>query len=589
MKTVTIPGSVTEIGSYAFHECSSLKSVNITDLAAWCKISFEDSYSTPLYYARHLYLNGEEVTDLTIPNNVNSIGNYAFYRCIGLSSVTIPNSVTKVSSSAFYGCSGLISLTLNCPQVDSWFSNRSSLTTVTIGQDVTNIVKGAFGGCQNLRTITLDSNPVASASYSPSSSLKNIFGSQVESFVMDENVRGIGDYAFSGCSALKSLKILGDELTSVATNALDGCNSCSVYVRKGTGSLLGMWAAGYVPYDITTEELLEAPGLEIQESTATTLKCDVVCPYKEYVYQLSFNDQPVGTSLYQSGLEPNQEYTVTLTIAQDKEEPFAFEIPVKVMTADLTFKTLQPKVVTEGNVIVESISNIQDDAENVGIEWRRIDWPDDFPSNSATVYLYNGTIQGYIRNMNTNYLWKFRSFYESASGNRYYSDWMGIDPTNTSYFEPTVHTYAQINVTGNTAEVKGYAMRGTDNVVSQGFMYWEGNTSVSLRRRAASVPDGAMVVKASGNIMTATLKDLEYETTYNYAAFVTTSEGETFYGEIQTFSTSADPDGIEGVEASEDAVEVARYDIQGRKIANPQKGINIIRYSDGSTRKVMIK
>lgn len=335
---------------------------------------------------------------------------------------------------------------------------------------------------------------------------------------------------------------------------------------------------------------MEAPNIEVQESSATTLKCNVIHSYEEYTGQLSINGKSMGTSsFYQTGLEPNQEYTVSLTIAEKKEMPISCEIPVKVMTNDLTFKTMQPKIVTEGNVVVESMSNIENDAESVGIEWRRIDWPNEFPSNSATAYLYNGTIQGYIRNLNTNYLWKFRSFYESASGNRFYSDWIGIDPTNTSYFEPSVHTYDQINVTGNTAEVKGYAMRGTDNVVSQGFMYWEGNTSVSLRRRAASVPDGAMVVKASGNIMTATLKDFEYETIYNYVAYVTTSEGETFYGEMRTFSTSADPDGIEEVVASKDAVEVARYDVQGRQITKPQKGINIIRYSDGSTRKVMVR
>ena len=89
--------------------------------------------------------------------------------------------------------------------------------------------------------------------------------------------------------------------------------------------------------------------------------------------------------------------------------------------------------------------------------------------------------------------------------------------------------------------------------------------------------------------MTATLEDLEYEATYNYVAFVTTSEGETFYGELQTFSTDADPDGIGEVKASEEVTEVARYDIQGRMIAQPQKGINIIRHSDGTTRKVLIK
>ena len=291
------------------------------------------------------------------------------------------------------------------------------------------------------------------------------------------------------------------------------------------------------------------------------------------------------------GLKPNTSYTCKYSVVVEygDGETYTYYDSKNIKTSSLTLTTRQPKVVNVGNVIVSAESNLDDEETNVGFEWRRTDWTDDFASNSGTAYLYEGKMEGYIRNLYAEKLWKYRPYYESDSGNRYYGNWVGIDPTNTSYFEPTVHTYAQINVTGNSAEVMGYAMRGTDNVVSQGFMYWEGNTSVSLRRRAASVPDGATVVNAQGNIMTATLKDLEYETTYNYVAFVTTSEGETFYGEMRTFSTSADPDGIEGVEASEDAVEVARYDLQGRKIAEPQKGINIIRYSDGSTRKVMVK
>ena len=72
-------------------------------------------------------------------------------------------------------------------------------------------------------------------------------------------------------------------------------------------------------------------------------------------------------------------------------------------------------------------------------------------------------------------------------------------------------------------------------------------------------------------------------------AFVTTEEDETFFGEVQTFSTDVDPDGIGGIRADEEAAEVARYDIQGRAIDKPQRGLNIIRYSDGTTRKVVVK
>ena len=79
LTSVTIPNSVTSIGTRAFYECSGLRSVHITDLAAWCKISFSNFSSNPLYYAKNLYMDGKEITDLIIPNSVTSIGNSAFY------------------------------------------------------------------------------------------------------------------------------------------------------------------------------------------------------------------------------------------------------------------------------------------------------------------------------------------------------------------------------------------------------------------------------------------------------------------------------------------------------------------------------
>ena len=107
LTSVTIPNSVTSIGDYAFSECSGLTSVHISDIAAWCNIDFADGYSNPLSYAHHLYLNGEEVKDLVIPNSVTSIGTYAFYDCSGLTSVTIDNSVESIGDYAFSYCKGL--------------------------------------------------------------------------------------------------------------------------------------------------------------------------------------------------------------------------------------------------------------------------------------------------------------------------------------------------------------------------------------------------------------------------------------------------------------------------------------------------
>ena len=130
MTSVTIGNSVTSIENGAFEGCSSLTSVHISDIAAWCNIDFRNYRSNPIYYAHHLYLNGEEVKDLVIPNSVTSIGWYAFSGCSGLTSVTIPNSVTSIGRFAFRGCSGL--------------------TSVTIGNSVTSIGMKAFRDCPEL-------------------------------------------------------------------------------------------------------------------------------------------------------------------------------------------------------------------------------------------------------------------------------------------------------------------------------------------------------------------------------------------------------------------------------------------------------
>ena len=291
------------------------------------------------------------------------------------------------------------------------------------------------------------------------------------------------------------------------------------------------------------------------------------------------------------GLDPNTTYNCkyNIVVGYGNGSTYTYEASKNIKTAELTLTTQQPKVISDGNVILAAQTNLDDGETNAGFEWRRTDWTDDFDSKSGTAIIYDGMMEGYIRSINSNFLWKFRPYYTSNAGNTYYGEWKGLDPSDYSYFEPTVHTYATINVQGNSAEVKGYAMRGTDKITSQGFMYWKNTSSYSLRKKAASIPADAVTVIASGNVMTATFEDLDYDTEYCCVAFVTTEENETFFGEVQTFATNVDPDGIGDIMATEDAVEVARYNLSGRMIDKPQKGINIIRYSDGTTRKVLIK
>ena len=133
LTSVIIGNGVTNIGSYAFDGCSGLKNIYITDLAAWCKISDLFNLMGRSSNEKNLYLNGELVTNLTIPQGVTSIGISAFLNCSGLTSISIPDSVTSIGYYAFLNCSGL--------------------TSVIIGNGVTSIGDSVFYDCSGLKTV----------------------------------------------------------------------------------------------------------------------------------------------------------------------------------------------------------------------------------------------------------------------------------------------------------------------------------------------------------------------------------------------------------------------------------------------------
>ena len=161
MTSLTIPDSVTSIGSSAFINCTGLTSV-------------------------------------TIGNGVTNIGQAAFATCSGLTSVTIGNSVTTIADWAFRRCSESLFDTTSIPGVklvDGWavghtgslpsdldltgirgigntaFMNCTGLTSVTIPDSVTNIGGGAFSGCSGLACIFFDGNaPAATLAFANVSS-----------------------------------------------------------------------------------------------------------------------------------------------------------------------------------------------------------------------------------------------------------------------------------------------------------------------------------------------------------------------------------------------------------------------------------
>ena len=122
LKKLTIPPTVTKIGTYAFmtgQDINSVKEVYISDLSAWCGISFgvrpivNHNVNRPLEgQENHLYLNGTEIIDLVIPEDVTIIKDYAFKAFNMIRTVDIHENVTAINADAFALNPSLTSVTV---------------------------------------------------------------------------------------------------------------------------------------------------------------------------------------------------------------------------------------------------------------------------------------------------------------------------------------------------------------------------------------------------------------------------------------------------------------------------------------------
>ncbi len=201
LQSITLPDSVTEVDVYAFLNCDSLTDVYINDITKWCSIRFSPLDGNPLGYAENLYENEFLITDLVIPDSINTIGAFVFDDYKSLTSITISDSVTTIEDGAFSGCTGLESITIpdSVTSIGNYaFRDCSSLTSVIIGNGVTSIGNSAFDNCTSLSSMN-----------------------------MGAGVTSIGESAFRGCTSL----------TDVYYNGTNG-NWKTIYIGTDNNALI---------------------------------------------------------------------------------------------------------------------------------------------------------------------------------------------------------------------------------------------------------------------------------------------------------------------------------------------------------------
>ena len=108
MIKVTVPSSIVSIDTDAFKGCINLReTVYGGSVSEWFSITFVSTLSSPMYYATHMDIQGEESSELILPANITSIPAGTFKGNTNITKVTIPASVTSIGDEAFMDCSNL--------------------------------------------------------------------------------------------------------------------------------------------------------------------------------------------------------------------------------------------------------------------------------------------------------------------------------------------------------------------------------------------------------------------------------------------------------------------------------------------------
>lgn len=260
--SITIPKSLESIGPSAFRN-SKINRVYIADLESWCKVKFSFNYyyepDNPIFFAQKVYFDGEEITDLVIPDSVTEILDYTFFgwknlksvkmsdkvvkigknafaKCANLEEIYISKKMETVGAAAFYFCTSLKNVNISdlkaWSQIDFYYSpywydgdmetlepgfinsnpliyannlllNGKVVTELNVPEGVESIGTGAFCGYTKLKKVTFPKGfkSVGDAAFKDTG---------ITEIIMSNDVTHIGELAFSGCKSLTDIQLSGN-------------------------------------------------------------------------------------------------------------------------------------------------------------------------------------------------------------------------------------------------------------------------------------------------------------------------------------------------------------------------------------------
>lgn len=284
---------VTRIGDSAFCDCKKITNVTIPNsIKSIGDFAFRES----------------ALSSLTIPDGVTSIGEFAFVDCTKLSSIVIPNGVTNIEVSTFSGCTSLTSVTIPDSVTaigSSAFSKCTSLTSITIPEGVTTIDRYAFSGCTNLATVSLPKTVMV-----------------LENDYVGTGVYDLQTHVFVGCSGLKAINVSagGDRYYS-----LDGVLYAKYTDERNVERHALVWyphGKEEISYTIPESVISIADGAIDERSKLENIYVDPNNDYYESIDGVLFSSGGHRLKQYPAGRKQTH-YTIPDSVWEMSEDAFA--------------------------------------------------------------------------------------------------------------------------------------------------------------------------------------------------------------------------------------------------------------------------
>lgn len=648
LTSVTLPSDLTAIWGYAFSGCTSLHSMQFpSSLTSINACAFQDCTSlVSLQFPSGLTSIGHNafygctsLTSLQFPSNLTSIGDSAFAGCKGLTSLQFPSGLTFIGVAAFLGCTSLTSLLFpsSLTSINSRaFENCTSLVSLQLPSGLTSIGSAAFAYCSSLTSLQFPSGLTSIGVRA----FQNCTG--LTSLELPSGLTKIEEGAFWGCSNINSIYAYMPDPPLFDGDGKDfpTCfnENCTLYVPKKSYTAY-MVAPGWGDFKTIAKfnpDLIR-DWVTKNVAQAGTLST-VIGEDKENITKLkltgNLNDTDVQyleemireAALQELNLKDALLYTINVCRFSDCKSLTSLVLPDVLQRIEKeAFAHCTGLTTISLPAGLEYMYAAFDDCTGLTSVYANMPTPlqdafsfyDGVDKSNCILYVPEGSLAAYRQMENTWGLFQHIVEFDSATGLLTLDIQANGDGSLSGLVDAELRGRVKnLKISGQIGNsdfdfINQYLSGNLQNLDLKdanvtdlpycGLNACQALTTISLPADLRSIDKGFLSSCLNLKTIYAYMPDpnaLTYVDNFYYGSREWTlyvpkgtknayqnSEAWCYCKEIIEMETS----GIDSVILNPDAMEVSRYSADGQRLAVPVKGLNIVKYSDGSARKVVVK